>query len=140
MILSLIDISGCFFIMFRFERNVRIKPERRINSDYPVKPGNDRGGSTGYPVKPGNDRRGSTGYPVKPGNDRGGSTDYPVKSGNDRRGSTDYPVKPGNDRGGSTDNPVKPRNGTEKGHELYGYQSNGGGRTTSEEREGKTRD
>lgn len=41
MILSLIDISGCFFIMFRFERNVRIKPERRINSDYPVKPGND---------------------------------------------------------------------------------------------------
>ncbi len=70
MILSLIDISGCFFIMFRFERNVRIKPERRINSDYPVKPGND----------------------------------------------------------------------TEKGHELYGYQSNGGGRTTSEEREGKTRD
>ena len=70
MILSLIDISGCFFIMFRFERNVRIKPERRINSDYPVKPGNDR----------------------------------------------------------------------EKGHELYGYQSNGGGRTTSEGREGKTRD
>ena len=70
MILSLIDISGCFFIMFRFERNVRIKPERRINSDYPVKPGNDM----------------------------------------------------------------------EKGHELYGYQSNGGGRTTSEEREGKTRD
>lgn len=85
MILSLIDISGCFFIMFRFERNVRIKPERRINSDYPVKPGNDRGGSTDYPVKPGN--------------------------------------------------------GTEeKGHELYGYQSNGGGRTTSEGREGKTRD
>ena len=84
MILSLIDISGCFFIMFRFERNVRIKPERRINSD----------------------------YPVKPGNDRGGSTDYPVKSGNDM----------------------------EKGHELYGYQSNGGGRTTSEEQEGKTRD
>ena len=84
MILSLIDISGCFFIMFRFERNVRIKPERRINSD----------------------------YPVKPGNDRGGSTDYPVKSGNDM----------------------------EKGHELYGYQSNVGGRTTSEEREGKTRD
>lgn len=84
MILSLIDISGCFFIMFRFERNVRMKPERRINSD----------------------------YPVKPGNDRGGSTDYPVKSGNDM----------------------------EKGHELYGYQSNGGGRTTSEEREGKTRD
>ena len=84
MILSLIDISGCFFIMFRFERNVRIKPERRINSD----------------------------YQVKPGNDRGGSTDYPVKSGNDM----------------------------EKGHELYGYQSNGGGRTTSEEREGKTRD
>lgn len=84
MILSLIDISGCFFIMFRFERNVRIKPERRINSD----------------------------YPVKPGNDRGGSTDYPVKSGND----------------------------TEKGHELYGYQSNGGGQTTSEGREGKTRD
>lgn len=84
MILSLIDISGCFFIMFRFELNVRIKPERRINSDYPVKPGNDRGGSTDYPVKPGN--------------------------------------------------------GTEKGHELYGYQSNGGGRTTSEEREGKTRD
>ncbi len=84
MILSLIDISGCFFIMFRFERNVRIKPERRINSD----------------------------YPVKPGNDRGGSTDYPVKSGNDM----------------------------EKGHELYGYQSNGGVRTTSEEREGKTRD
>lgn len=84
MILSLIDISGCFFIMFRFERNVRIKPERRINSDYPVKPGNDRGGSTGYPVKSGNDM--------------------------------------------------------EKGHELYGYQSNGGGRTTSEEREGKTRD
>ena len=84
MILSLIDISGCFFIMFRFERNVRIKPERRINSD----------------------------YPVKPGNDRGGSTDYPVKSGNDM----------------------------EKGHELYGYQSNGGGRTTSEDREGKTRD
>ena len=84
MILSLIDISGCLFIMFRFERNVRIKPERRINSD----------------------------YPVKPGNDRGGSTDYPVKSGNDM----------------------------EKGHELYGYQSNGGGRTTSEEREGKTRD
>lgn len=84
MILSLIDISGCFFIMFRFERNVRIKPERCINSD----------------------------YPVKPGNDRGGSTDYPVKSGNDM----------------------------EKGHELYGYQSNGGGRTTSEEREGKTRD
>ena len=84
MILSLIDISGCFFIMFRFERNVRIKPERRINSD----------------------------YPVKPGNDRGGSTDYPVKSGNDMA----------------------------KGHELYGYQSNGGGRTTSEEREGKTRD
>lgn len=98
MILSLIDISGCFFIMFRFERNVRIKPERRINSDYPVKLGNDRGESTGYPVKP--------------GNDRGGSTDYPVKSGNDM----------------------------EKGHELYGYQSNGGGRTTSEEREGKTRD
>lgn len=84
MILSLIDISGCFFIMFRFERNVRMKPERRINSD----------------------------YPVKPGNDRGGSTDYPVKSGNDM----------------------------EKGHELYGYQSNGGGRTTSEGREGKTRD
>ena len=84
MILSLIDISGCFFIMFRFERNVRIKPERRINSD----------------------------YPVKPGNDSGGSTDYPVKSGNDM----------------------------EKGHELYGYQSNCGGRTTSEEREGKTRD
>ena len=126
MILSLIDISGCFFIMFRFERNVRIKPERRINSDYPVKPGNDRGGSTDYPVKSGNDRRGSTDYPVKPGNDRGGSTDYPVKPGNDRGGSTDYPVKPGN--------------GTEKGHELYGYQSNGGGRTTSEGREGKTRD
>ena len=84
MILSLIDISGCFFIMFRFERNVRIKPERRIDSD----------------------------YTVKPGNDRGGSTDYPVESGNDM----------------------------EKGHELYGYQSNGGGRTTSEEREGKTRD
>lgn len=70
MILSLIDISGCFFIMFRFERNVRIKPERRINSDYPVKPGN----------------------------------------------------------------------GTEKRHELYGYQSNDGGRTAGEEREGKTRD
>ena len=70
MILSLIDISGCFFIMFRFERNVRMKPERRINSDYSVKPGNDM----------------------------------------------------------------------EKGHELYGYQSNGGGRTTSEGREGKTRD
>ena len=95
MILSLIDISGCFFSMFRFERNVRIKPERRINSDYPVKPGNDR------------------------------------------RGSTDNPVKPGNDRGGSTDNPVKPGNGTEKRHELYGYQSNGGGRTAGEEREGK---
>ena len=62
------------------------------------------------------------------------------KSGNDRRGSTDYPVKPGNDRGGSTDYPVKPGNDTEKGHELYGYQSNGGGRTTSEGREGKTRD
>lgn len=77
----MIDISGCFFIMFRFERNVRIKPERRINSDYPVKPGNDR------------------------------------------RGSADNPVKPGNDR--------------EKGHELYGYQSNGGGRTAGEEREGK---
>ena len=70
--------------MFRFERNVRIKPERRINSD--------------------------------------------------------YPVKPGNDRRGSTDNPVKPGNGTEKRHELYGYQSNGGGRTAGEEREGKTRD
>lgn len=84
MILSLIDISGCFFIMFRFERNVRIKPERRINSDYPVNPGNDRGGSTDYLVKP--------------------------------------------------------SNGTEKGHELYGYQSNGGGRTTSEGGEGKTRD
>ena len=84
MILSLIDISGCFFIMLRFDRNVLMKPERRINSDYPVKPGNDR------------------------------------------RGSTDNPVKPGND--------------TEKGHELYGYQSNGGGRTTSEGREGKTRD
>ncbi len=112
MILSLIDISGCFFIMFRFERNVRIKPERRINSDYPVKPGNDRRGSADNPVKPGNDRGGSTDYPVKPGNDRGGSTDYPVKSGN----------------------------GTEKGHELYGYQSNGGGRITSEGREGKTRD
>ena len=126
MILSLIDISGCFFIMFRFERNVRIKPERRINSDYPVKPGNDR--------------RGSTDNPVKPGNDRGGSTDYPVKPGNDRGGSTDNPVKPGNDRGGSTDNPVKPGNGTEKRHELYGYQSNGGRRTAGEEWEGKTRD
>lgn len=112
MILSLIDISGCFFIMFRFERNVRIKPERRINSDYPVKPGNDRGGSTDYPVKPGNGRRGSTDNPVKPGNDRGGSTDYPVKLGN----------------------------GTEKRHELYGYQSNGGRRTAGEEWEGKTRD
>ena len=70
MILSLIDISGCFFIMFRFERNVRIKPERRINSDYPVKPGNDRGGSTDYPVKPGNDRK-----------ERGASSRMAEKSG-----------------------------------------------------------
>lgn len=58
----------------------------------------------------------------------------------ERRINSDYSVKPGNDRRGSTGYPVKSGNDMEKGHELYGYQSNGGGRTTSEGREGKTRD
>lgn len=87
MILSLIDISGCFFIMFRFERNVRIKPERRINSDYPVKPGNDRRGSTDNPVKSGKARRKDMNYMVIRAMAEGGQR---VRDGKEKRGIKKY--------------------------------------------------
>lgn len=73
--------------MFRFERNVRIKPERRINSDYPVKPGNDRRGSTDNPVKSGKARRKDMNYMVIRAMAEGGQR---VRDGKEKRGIKKY--------------------------------------------------